>query len=236
MPEAGVRTGAQHGCFPFLLPYLEQEALFNRYHWDVDFFDPANQPAVATHLAILQCPSAEPNRVVSVEPDGAFINRGGMGACTDYSPLVGVDPELADRGWIDPAGDYRGALPENVLTRLTDITDGTSSTLLVVEDAGRPKLWRAGRYVPGPFAFGGPWASSANAVFLSGASADGRESPGPCAVNCTNDRQIYSFHTGGANVLFADGSVHFLKAGIDIRVLARLATRAGGEVVTGNDY
>jgi hypothetical protein len=37
-------------------------------------------------------------------------------------------------------------------------------------------------------------------------------------------------------VLFADGSVHFLKAGIDIRVLARLATRAGGEVVANADY
>ena len=40
----------------------------------------------------------------------------------------------------------------------------------------------------------------------------------------------------GANVVFADGSVRFLKADIDIRVFARLVTRAGGEVVAGNDY
>jgi prepilin-type processing-associated H-X9-DG protein len=50
-------------------------------------------------------------------------------------------------------------------------------------------------------------------------------------VNCTNNRQPYSFHPGGANFLFADGSVHFLPAAIDIRMLAALATRAGGEVL-----
>ena len=49
--------------------------------------------------------------------------------------------------------------------------------------------------------------------------------------NCCNDDEIYSFHPGGANTAFADGSVRFLKTGLDIRVLARLVTRAGGEVV-----
>ena len=47
---------------------------------------------------------------------------------------------------------------------------------------------------------------------------------------------FYSFHPSGANALFVDGSVHFLKAGIDIRILASLVTRAGGEVVSGSDY
>ena len=55
-------------------------------------------------------------------------------------------------------------------------------------------------------------------------------------MNCTNDREVYSFHPGGANVVFADGSVHFLKATIDIRVFAGLVTRAGGEVVSGSDF
>jgi hypothetical protein len=41
-------------------------------------------------------------------------------------------------GLIVPAANYDGALPENVMTRLADITDGTSTTLLVAEDAGRP--------------------------------------------------------------------------------------------------
>jgi prepilin-type processing-associated H-X9-DG protein/prepilin-type N-terminal cleavage/methylation domain-containing protein len=237
LPEAGVSTDSLHGCWPFLLPYLEQQALFSAYRWDVDFFDLANQPTVATPLRILQCPSAQPNRFVVMEnPDGAFIN-GGQGACIDYGPVQGVDPKLALLGLMDPVGSYEGALPVNRMTGVVEITDGTSNTLLVAEDAGRPQLWQAGRYVPGPFSFGGPWASSANAVMIRGASADGSQVPGPCAINCTNNQQPYSFHAGGANFLFADGSVHFLKAAIDIRVLAALATRAGGEVLTcGADY
>jgi prepilin-type N-terminal cleavage/methylation domain-containing protein/prepilin-type processing-associated H-X9-DG protein len=233
---AGVPTAAQHGCFPFLLPYLDQPALFGLYHWEVNFFDPANQPAVAVQLKVLQCPAAQANRwVTAADGDGAFVG-GGEGACADYGPVEGVDPGLAELGLIDPVGDYRGALPVNGPTRLAEITDGTSNTLLVAEDAGRPQLWRAGRAVAGPFALGGPWASSANPVLVAGASADGATEPGPCAINCTNDRQVYSFHTGGANVLFADGAVHFLRAGMDIRTLAALATRAGGEVVSDSDY
>jgi prepilin-type processing-associated H-X9-DG protein len=167
--------------------------------------------------------------------DGAFEN-GSEGACIDYAPVARVLPGLAAWGFIDPAGDYRGALPLNSMTRVLDISDGTSNTLLAAEDAGRPQLWRAGRPVPGAFAAGGPWASSANPVVISGASADGAILLGPCGINCTNERQPYSFHASGANFLFADGSVHFLLAAIDIRVLAALATRAGGEVVSGSDW
>ena len=54
--------------------------------------------------------------------------------------------------------------------------------------------------------------------------------------NCTNDREVDSFHPGGANAVFADGAVHFLQAGLHIRVLARLVTRAGEEVVLASDY
>ncbi len=55
-------------------------------------------------------------------------------------------------------------------------------------------------------------------------------------MNCTKDRQVYSFHPGGANFVFADGSVHLLKEGMNIRVLAALITRAGGEVVPADAY
>jgi len=34
----------------------------------------------------------------------------------------------------------------------------------------------------------------------------------------------------------ADGSVHFLREGMEIQILARLVTRAGGEVVSAGDY
>ena len=69
-----------------------------------------------------------------------------------------------------------------------------------------------------------------------GASPDGTTRLGPCALNCNNDREVYSFHPGGANAVFADGSVRFLKAGMTVRVLAALVTRAGGEVITDSEF
>jgi prepilin-type processing-associated H-X9-DG protein len=91
--------------------------------------------------------------------------------------------------------------------------------------------------VPGSISPCGAWAAwSGCTIWVLGASADGAERPGRCGINCTNQTEIYSFHPGGANALFADGSVRFLKASMDIRILARLVTRAGGEVVSDSDY
>jgi prepilin-type processing-associated H-X9-DG protein len=53
---------------------------------------------------------------------------------------------------------------------------------------------------------------------------------GDCAINCSNDNEIYSFHTGGANAVFADGSVRFVNASVPIRVIATLITRDAGDI------
>lgn len=45
-----------------------------------------------------------------------------------------------------------------------------------------------------------------------------------------------SIAPGGANFLFVDGSVHFLKDKIDSRVLKLLGTPAGGEKVSSDEY
>jgi prepilin-type processing-associated H-X9-DG protein len=186
---------------------------------------------VATaQLKVFQCPSAEPNRWVTAAEDPSNYSYGGKGACGDYAGVREIDTRLVGLGLVDPADNYQGVLAQNYLTRITEITDGTAQTILVTECAGRPKLWRAGRLVPGISVSGGVWVSG-TLLFGQGSTPDGATKPGPCAINCTNDREVYSFHPGGANAVFADGSVHFLRADMGIRVFARLVTRAGGEVV-----
>jgi prepilin-type processing-associated H-X9-DG protein/prepilin-type N-terminal cleavage/methylation domain-containing protein len=234
VPQGKIIQGG-HGTFAFLLPYLEQEALARIYRWDRRCQGPDNQTVATTQLKVFQCPSAEPDRWVTAVEDPGNYSYGGRGACGDYTGVREIDTRLADLGLVDRAAKYQGVLAHNHLTRLADITDGTSQTILVTECAGRPKLWRAGRPVSGVYAPGGAWISG-TLIFGRGSTHDGAAKLGSCAINCTNDREVYSFHPGGANAVFADGSVHFLKAGIDIRVLSRLVTRAGGEVVSANDF
>jgi prepilin-type N-terminal cleavage/methylation domain-containing protein/prepilin-type processing-associated H-X9-DG protein len=220
-----------HGCWPFLLPYLEQQTLYNRYLWNLDWADPANQAVVTTPLKVLHCPSGtEPNRLA-----GGSRPKDGPGACTDYAPISQVAPALAPM-WIDSVGDYRGALDPNNMVRFSDITDGTSNTLLICEQAGLPSRWTKGQENVSLFTPGGPWASNTNRLTVWGSSAGGTTLLGPCALNCMNWDNIYSFHPGGANAAFADGSVHFLRADLDIPILGRLITRSGGEVVSAGDY
>lgn len=228
-----------HGLGTYLLPFLEQQALANQYRWDVSWFDPPNQPVVNAQLKIWQCPSAQANRI----QDGSLITVtppaerpfNGTAACGDYAGVERTDPALVRLGFIDPANSYDGVFPVNGTKRLTDICDGTFCTIMMAEDAGRPQLWQGRRPVSNVWLTGGPWASR-NLLWCEGSSPDGTAKFGPCAINCTNDREIYSFHSAGANAVFADGSVHFLSASLPMRVLARLVTHCGGEVVSGEDF
>jgi prepilin-type N-terminal cleavage/methylation domain-containing protein/prepilin-type processing-associated H-X9-DG protein len=227
-PPLGIGTNARHAAWAFLFPYLEQQALHDRYRFDLDTGDPVNNSVQATLVPVLQCPSV--GQTLRDYPGGL------LWPTIDYAPLLGVNPVLAQRGWADAVGDYRGAMPANVMTRLSDIRDGTASTMLVTEDAGRNRLWQAGRKGDRITVGGGPWDSLYNAIEVQGSASDGTSRPGQCALNCLNDGEVYSFHPAGANALFADGSVRLLRAGLDIRVLARLITRDGGEVVSGDDF
>lgn len=193
-PELGVPSGAGHGMWPFLLAYIDQGPLAARYRFDVPYDHPANQPVATAAIAVLVCPNAAPDRIEEWSPPPNHA------AVTDYAP-VDVNPFLADIGLIDPATSFQGTLPLNGMVRMGDITDGTSTTFLVVEAGGRP---------------GVAWNSPILPVGL---------------------RQVFAgsggLHRNGTPVSFVDGSVHFIPDSTDIRILARLATRSGGEVVDG---
>jgi prepilin-type processing-associated H-X9-DG protein len=123
---------------------------------------------------------------------------------------------------------------------MTDVLDGTSSTVLVVECGGRPLVFRnrtAQHALANDQGIG--WADSEGPFSLDGAATDG--SAEGCGVNCPapmnkkNDNEPYSFHVGGGNFLFADGHVQFIRESVPLSTFAALCTMQGGEVVTG-DY
>jgi prepilin-type N-terminal cleavage/methylation domain-containing protein/prepilin-type processing-associated H-X9-DG protein len=242
-PYGSTSFNFTHGWGAFILPGIEQQALSRLYRWEFPVYTVENQPVVARHLRVFQCPStAEQNRYMTFGPFAAF---GTKGACGDYTIALGVDAALAQRGWVDSAGDYRGALthvPTPALaltrnatpTRMSDITDGTANTILLAEVAGRPTRWLARQRDQAQVLDGGPWNHFKGGIVLQGKTADGTANLGTCPMSCTNAGEVYSFHPGGANAVFADGSVRFLRESVSIRVLAGLITRAGGEVVS--DY
>src|SRR6516165_8707697 len=116
------RWNANHGWAVFILPYIEQQSLYNAYDWDQALAAQGNQGVVARPLKNFCCPSA-PEQDRYDWTHGLFPSYGGKGACGDYAPTWYVDPALA-------TGDNRGVLMPNCVTRVSEITDGASNTIL----------------------------------------------------------------------------------------------------------
>lgn len=125
-----------------------------------------------------------------------------------------------------------------------DVRDGTSNTLLVGEvgqsetvtptrtDQGNFPLWAGGKNAGGcNNRFVGSHMRFADAVFYL-------NRPGttlPLGTGSTNtnesDLSFGSYHTGGVQFVFVDGSVHFITQNINTTTLANLASRNDGQVV-----
>jgi prepilin-type N-terminal cleavage/methylation domain-containing protein/prepilin-type processing-associated H-X9-DG protein len=225
----------------FLLPYIEQDNLYKQYNFAAPFFysNPAaginNQAVANTPIKQYLCPAA-PNRMGPYSYTftfPGFPSFSWQAYPADYTPLAGVNSSLISYLGLSTSG-IDGALQRDVPTPILMLQDGTSNTILLAEIAGKNKLYRAGKdtfqTLSGFYGGEGGWADATSAgSSLYGSSSDGTVTPGSCGINCSNDYGLYAFHTSGANVLLADGSVRFLSASMDIRVLCGLVTRSGGE-------
>jgi prepilin-type N-terminal cleavage/methylation domain-containing protein/prepilin-type processing-associated H-X9-DG protein len=236
----GNPTGKNVGWRALILPYLEQDALRTLYDTDVNWWEGRNLFAAPFRIKTYECASvpqrgnsniAEAN--LPIRPQVIFP---GPLATSDYEAIMGVQPV------VDPAlynaSNSRSLMYQNSTSRWTEATDGTSSTLLFVEAAARPLVVRVGRYQPSVINNQGQgWIDSDGAFSLDGSSADGSiEGCGPAAgctfaLNRKNDNEPYSFHRGGVNATFADGSVRFVRERVTLAIMAALCTRAAGEVV-----
>jgi prepilin-type processing-associated H-X9-DG protein len=165
----------------------------------------------------------------------------------DYGSINQVFPTFYSLNGLVQPGLNNGALQATIPTPLAWITDGTSNTILLAEDAGQPLNYILGVAQPisvtGSTVTGGSsdwgWADSGFPYSINGADPvtgaiipNGGAGNPACFINCNNNGEVYSFHNGGANVVFADGSVHFLTKSISAATFAALCTSAGGETVS----
>jgi prepilin-type N-terminal cleavage/methylation domain-containing protein/prepilin-type processing-associated H-X9-DG protein len=182
-------------------------------------------------------------------PSGLIFGR------TDYAPDAGLSVDIVGININDAASIL--AQPPTAPVRIAQVTDGLSNTLMVEEDAGRPAWYSSkglvtsgpviGTYQAGPNGpapqGGGAWADPLNYIATNGSDPGGTgiaagggflgipQAPYSCALMCSNDSEIFSFHPAGCNVVMGDGSVRFLKAALGLAQVSALLSRSGNEAI-----
>ncbi|WP_406695299.1 DUF1559 domain-containing protein [Singulisphaera sp. Ch08] len=258
--RAGFNNGSPYGGWGSqVLPFIGKPELSNAYNSKLDFFDPANKAVTETHVDTFLCPAAPGNHTVEIQSQ-ATAKSLNPDKDTVFTAKAGAVDYISSNGTLLPRGGYamnqndldqgvgnqRQPLTDNDYTPLTKISDGMSSTLLLIEQAGRPDVWRLDKKKEGAGQFGmspnarGSWAGWGSIAF-GPASATTGESPGKgdatdCTVNCNNWFGIYGFHEGGAHVLFCDGSVRFVGTGLDPLTFLYLTNCNDGHVVSQDDF
>ena len=238
----GNPAGKYVGWRSLLLPYLEQTNLQRLYDFDNHWWDGTNPTVAAVPVPNFLCPSvphrAEVLTAIAKRPRPALVFSNPI-AATDYEAVMGVQPSSINSHLTTPIynGDNRYSIMyRNSTTRIVEVTDGTSSTVAVVECGSRPNVFRHRRWEPTLSNDQGiGWADSEGPFSLDGAQRDGSaEGCGPAggctsAINARNDNEPYSFHPGGMNALFVDGHVQFIEESIELLGFAALCTKGARE-------
>jgi prepilin-type processing-associated H-X9-DG protein len=250
----------------FLLPYIEQEPAFNAINFSLcagGMFGSvhggaANSTALGMKVAAYVCPDDVGWKPGVAPPNGfaqtSYFASGGTWNTLAYYSGPDCWQQDVGNGAFDDANSYRSA----------DMRDGMSTTIFVGE-ASRfrndpdpifnqwsrfdwfdssypvPKTTR-----PQGIAYQVP---RINAPLMPG---DGGQLPPGTDWPDTSDYKAWtlniplykefgqwgfrSLHSGGAHFLFGDGSVRFLKEGINLATYMALGTRNSREVVSADAY
>ncbi len=190
--------GRQLAWSATVLPQLDEQPLWQHIDFSAAYDSARNAAAARTELSVYLCPSTThlaPGRegalVSSAAPPNLYL-----AAAIDYGGNYGA-------AQTSPAAN--GVLLYDRPVSLHEVTDGTSNTLMVLEDSGRG----AG--------MDGEWINGEN-IFDVG-----------LPINLQVHNEIWSDHPGGALVLRCDGSVALLDESLDVNVLHAACTRAGDD-------
>jgi prepilin-type N-terminal cleavage/methylation domain-containing protein len=222
----GLKQRLGWGWGAFVLPYLEQQTLYEKLDLKTEWYGTGPSfAAAATFLDVYLCPSdAQGKELVDCctpgqngglpEEDVARSNMAGIADTVDFTCGEGHSyPRLDGDGMLF---NYRGV-------KLAEVTDGTSNTLLLGEVAGFGQGTNRGFF----------WAANgvlhtANGIntslYLLSSGPDLIDRSGPWNLNTAS---FASFHPSGCHFALADGSAHFISETLDSEILRALTTRSG---------
>ncbi len=229
-----------------ILPFFEQQAIYDSFDLDMPISDDVNREPRGTSIQAMICPSDTghdtPFDGSRLRKEGDNWARGNYGAngslgsySTDWPGRSGAGPNA--EFWLSPlTGGVMGA---NVSRGISEITDGTSTTILIAElrvglvDVDRRGTWAlSGPGASSLWMHGSDDALAPNACFaasdnirgcrvltrvVSGGAATLASECMGCCEGCTTDTQAAprSVHPGGVYVGLADGSTRFILNTID---------------------
>jgi prepilin-type N-terminal cleavage/methylation domain-containing protein/prepilin-type processing-associated H-X9-DG protein len=250
-------TPNNHAWSYRLLPFIEQDNLFRNdlpnapgyfyYHPEIATNYPAHYLAVTTPLKIYRCPSSghsDHGQMYAPFQGGPDPKNWTF---DDFATMEYVGIAGSDRRVDNNSMPILGMMYRNSDIKLLDATDGTSNTMVIGEYSGttaqqhfnayqstsdNTTTWDLGYDLP-PHCWS--WKMIAyppNSPYFFGPYAPGSDLdvglPVLSTVICKN--ALKSPHPGGINVLYLDGSVHFVPNTINLEVYKNLADRSDGNV------
>ncbi len=254
LPSGGLATdsgGYGHSWWVRILPVIEAQNVYGKFDQTSNYTgwvggdqfggNRDNRELLSgKHFDFMYCPSSDLPELVleNAVHDNASIMSAtytGVAGATDHTTARDQNGSGGGAGRIS----WGGTLIAQGTVKLSEITDGTSNTLLVVEqsdfcvDAGRGLVDCRSDCGHG-FTMGwgdDGWERIFNMTCvlhpINEKSFDSLGVPGNCGPN----RAIQSTHPGGAFVALADGSARFLGEGLEIQTLYNLANRDDGNVI-----